>query len=202
MLKNKKMTILIVSVLAVLLLAVAVVLVMKYAQPQEADPGVARPPYSNQEDEPNGDPSGDGADKPGEHTHDDTAGPDANPEAELDPATVGTLDIEPLGITISYVKGVGGFEYEVRRTPSGTQYADFKSEDLVGTKCTNDSGDFASILVSPKTDEQATLTKKVEVEGVTYGLSLASAACTSNTDLLKSYQASFSDAFGLIKKIN
>ena len=124
---------------------------------------------------------------------------DKEPVAELDPATVSTIDIAPLGVTASYVKGVGGFEYAVQRTPSGTRYVQFSNEELVGTKCTDDSGPFASILVNPSSDESATLAKKVTVDGTVYGLSLAAVTCTSNVDLLKQYQASFTSAFHLLK---
>lgn len=120
---------------------------------------------------------------------------------KLDPSTVSTIDISPMNITVSYVKGVGAFEYEVLRTPNGTQYVEFRSTDLVGTKCTNDQGAFASILASPSDDEQATVSQKTVVDGTTYGLSLPGATCTSNPDLLAKYQKSFSDAFTLLKKM-
>ena len=106
-----------------------------------------------------------------------------------------------MSITVSYVKGVGGFEFEVHRTPSGTQYVDFKSSDLVGTKCTDDEGIFATILESPGSDEQATLTKTIKLDGTTYGLSLAATTCTSDTTKLSAYQQSFNDAFSLLKKM-
>lgn len=119
----------------------------------------------------------------------------------IDPATVSTIDIPPMSITVSYVKGIGAFEYEVLRTPNGTQYVDFRSDDLVGTKCTDDQGDFASILQNPTSDEAATVSQKTTVDGTTYGLSLAASTCTSNPDLLAKYQKSFSDAFTLLKKM-
>jgi cytoskeletal protein RodZ len=120
---------------------------------------------------------------------------------KIDPSTADTIDIPPMNITVSYVKGVGGFEYEVLRTANGTQYVEFRSTDLVGTKCTNDQGAFASILASPTDDESSTLSQKIEVGGTTYGLSLAGSNCTSNPDLLAKYQKSFSDAFTLLKKM-
>lgn len=118
----------------------------------------------------------------------------------LDPATVGSITIDPMNITVSYVKGVGGFEYEVHRTASGTQYVDFMNSDLVGTKCTDDQGVFATILESPGTDEQATLSKTIKLANTTYGLSLAAATCTGDTMKLTAYQKSFDDAFSLLKK--
>lgn len=123
--------------------------------------------------------------------------PDAT---KLDPATISTIDIAPMGITVSYVKGVGGFEYSVKRTADGTNYVDFSSPDLVGTKCTNDTGVIVSIIQSPSSTDSSTISKTVTVDGVKYGLSLSGTSCTANVDLLKKYQASFSNAFSLLKK--
>jgi cytoskeletal protein RodZ len=120
----------------------------------------------------------------------------------LDPATVSSIAISPMSITVSYVKGIGSFEYQVLRTANGTRYVEFRNADLVGTKCTNDTGTFASILDNPDSNEGTTLTKTVTVDGTKYGLSLESATCTANSDKLQAYQKSFSDAFSLLKKIN
>lgn len=119
----------------------------------------------------------------------------------VDPATVSTIDIAPLSITVSYVKGIGAFEYEVLRAPNGTRYVEFRSTNIIGTKCTNDAGTFASIIVSPTDSESATLSKKTTVDDTTYGLSLADATCTTDTEKLEQYQKSFSDGFSLLKKI-
>lgn len=128
-----------------------------------------------------------------------------NPESPttptIDPSKVGSLDIPPMSITVSYVKGIKGFEYEVLRTPSGTRYVEFRNTDLIGTKCTDDEGTFASILESPKADESSTLKQKITVDGTEYGLSLAASDCTSDPDLLMRYQQSFTDAFSLLKKM-
>lgn len=133
-------------------------------------------------------------DTPTTDTDDDT-------QTTIDPSTVSTIDIEPMDLTVSYVKGVGGFEFAVRRTANGTQYVEFSSPSLKGTKCTDDEGVFASILASPSTDEGSTITKTVTIDGEKYGLSLVGATCTKDPDLLKKYQASFSDAFSLLKKL-
>ena len=123
-------------------------------------------------------------------------------EPELDPATVNTIDIEPMELTVSYVKGSGGVEYEVLRTANGTRYVEFRSPTLIGTKCTNDEGAFASILANPDSNESTTLTKTTTVEETKYGLSLESSTCTSDEARLQAYQKSFSDAFSLLKKMN
>lgn len=120
----------------------------------------------------------------------------------LDPATVGAIDIEPLGVRVSYVKGAGGFEYQILRTPNGTQYVEFRSPELVGTKCTDDTGAFASVLANPQSNETSTLAKTTTIGDTKYGLSLASSTCTSDADKLKTYQNSFSDAFSLLKKLD
>lgn len=123
----------------------------------------------------------------------------AEEEAKLDPATVSSISIAQMGIEVSYIKGIGSFEYAIKRTPGGSQYVEFKNETLRGTKCTDDQGVFASIIEKPTTAEASTLTKKKTVDGIEYGLSLAATNCTSDEALLKKYQDSFSKAFGLLK---
>lgn len=127
---------------------------------------------------------------------------DTTADAPLDPATVSTIDIAPLTIVVSYVKGVGAFEYQVARTANGTRYVEFRSAELIGTKCTNDAGAFASILVSPNENESTALSKTVTVDGTKYGLSLEATTCTPDSAKLQAYQKSFSDAFSLLKKMN
>jgi hypothetical protein len=119
----------------------------------------------------------------------------------IDPEKVAQVTIEPMSITVSYMKGIGGFDYEVLRTGSGTKYVEFSSTKLAGTKCTNDEGQFASIIEKPSADEAATLSKTTTVEGIEYGLSLADSTCTSDSALLKQYQDAFSGAFSLLKKM-
>jgi hypothetical protein len=130
----------------------------------------------------------------------DTTVPEVATESPVDPSTVATVDIEPVTLTVSYSKGVGGFDFEVLRTPSGTRYVQFSSPKLVGTKCTDDKGAFASIIEKPTADESTTLAKTTTVDGTAYGLSLAESTCTSNSDLLKQYQDAFSKPFSLLKK--
>lgn len=185
--------------IAIVLLAVLLTVVLVSAlKPKEHDPYKQDTPKSQDVS----------SDKTEDKTPADTQNSDTDKKdtleapAMLDPATVNTLDITPLGITVSYVKGIGGFEYEVLRTKNGTQYVEFRSESLIGTKCTDDRGAFASILVDPKEAEAATLAKTVTVDGTKYGLSLPTSGCTSNPDELKTYQASFSDAFTMLKKTN
>jgi hypothetical protein len=134
---------------------------------------------------------------------DDEASEQASDEAAttLDPSTVSSINIEPLGITVSYVNGIGGFEYVIQRTASGTQYVEFRSPELAGTKCTDDAGAFVSILEAPDDNENPTITETKTVDGKKYGLSLTDDTCTGNPELLDRYQASFKDAFSLIKKI-
>lgn len=118
-----------------------------------------------------------------------------------DPSTVSTLDVTSMSIRVAYVKGIGAFEYEVQRAANSTRYVEFRSEALVGTKCTDDKGTFASILVNPTADEKTTLSKTIQVGDMTYGLSLAETTCTSDSETLRQYQQSFSDAFSLLKPI-
>jgi hypothetical protein len=188
--KGRRIVITAISV-AVLLLAVvgAVVLARVIAGSGEDDPyaksevPVERqetPTSSTQEPEP---------DTPSQPNQNETISPD----------DVSTIVVAPLSIEVSYMKGVGGFEYAILRTPSGTEYVEFRNASLVGTKCTDDEGTFAAITKNPSKAEQETQDKQVTVSGTIYGLSLSAATCTSDPDLLKQYQDAFSKPFSLLK---
>lgn len=129
--------------------------------------------------------------------------PESEPEAvapTVDPSTLTSIDIEPLAITVFYTKGTGGFDFAVLRTSDGTRYVEFSNTELVGTKCSNDSGVFATIIKSPASpDDKSIIAETVEVDGVTYGLSLATDTCTANPDLLKTYQSGFRNGFSQLK---
>jgi len=184
------------AVLAVLLLFIGAIAVVKAVSHNKADPYATETPATAPDDSP--DPS-----SPKVTTPQDTTTPgETSDDPVIDPATVNTIDIPPMSITVSYVKGIGGFQYQVHRTANGTQYVEFSSSDLAGTKCTNDIGVFASILESPEDDDSSALAKTTTVEGTKYGLSLADSTCTSNAQKLQAYQKSFSDAFSLLKKMN
>lgn len=198
--KGKRTLITALAVLLVLLVAIGTVTFIRVLGVGKEDPYLESDTSS--------------VEKPNDSTNQDTkpeAQDDTNPEAQadestneepkLDPATVGTVDISPMEITVSYVKGVGGFEYQVLRTSNGTRYVEFRSAELAGTKCTDDEGKFASILANPNDTEGATITKTTTVDDTKYGLSLEGAACTSDKDKLENYQKSFSDAFSLLKKM-
>ncbi|MBC7459699.1 hypothetical protein H7200_03245 [Candidatus Saccharibacteria bacterium] len=119
----------------------------------------------------------------------------------VDPATLSSVDIEPLGLTVSYTKGVPGFDFSVKRTASSTQYVEFSSAELIGTKCTDDEGLFASIIKNPSAAENQTVSQTVTVGGATYGLSLPAQGCTSNPTLLSEYQAAFKNGFPSLKTL-
>lgn len=124
-------------------------------------------------------------------------------DPDIDPATVSTIDIAPMDITVSYIRGVPGFEYLVHRTSSSLQYVAFSSPELVGTKCTDDEGVFATIIEDPESDaDRATLAKTKTIGSKTYGLSLPEETCTKDADLFRQYQDSFEDAFGLLKALD
>lgn len=129
--------------------------------------------------------------------------PETEPEQDtpIDPTLVGAIDIIPAGLAVSYLKGVGGFEYEVLRAEGGRKYVELRNASLIGTKCDADAGAFASIIESPSESEQATLAKTTTVDGVKYGLSLALPTCTSDESLLKNYQDAFSKPFHLLKRL-
>lgn len=197
--KGKRTLITALAVLLVLLVAIGTIAFIRVLGVGKDDPYLktdtssvdAPDDTTNQETKPD---TEDGANS-------DTESDESSDEPKLDPSTVGTVDISPMEITVSYVKGVGGFEYQVLRTSNGTRYVEFRSSELAGTKCTNDEGKFASILADPNDTEGATISKTTTIDGTKYGLSLEGAACTSDEDKLESYQKSFSDAFSLLKKM-
>jgi len=198
--KDKRKLILLLSVLGVLLVAIVTVAIIKAVNSGSSN---------GQSESDQTSSTSDTAQKPGTTTEESSeaqggatqsTSPDTEESPVIDPATVNTIDIEPMDITVSYVKGAGGFEYEVLRTPNGSQYVEFRSPELVGTKCTDDQGAFASILENPSSSEGSTIAKSVTVGDIQYGLSLAAANCTSNAEKLQKYQQSFNDAFSLLKK--
>lgn len=195
------------AIIIVLVVAIGTVALIK-AFNTEQDP--YRDTVSTQQEEQGDVTSGDSTSKtePQPAAQGDTAGATASTDpkdASKDPApapeTVRTIDIPPISLTVSYVRGIEGFEYEVLRTAAGTQYVEFRGESLIGTKCTDDKGAFATIIVSPDSTEGSALNKVITLDGTKYGLSLSASNCTKDTTKLEQYQKSFSDAFGLLKKL-
>lgn len=185
-----------IAILIVLLAGIAAVVIIKAVTNGQADTTQTTSSDSTQNTDISPPPA---TTDEGTSTTDTDTNPDTEPA--IDPATVSTIDIAPMELTVSYIKGIGGFEFNVLRTSSGTRYVQFSSPTLVGTKCSNDEGMFATILQDPSTDESATITKKTTVDGTEYGLSLTGSTCTNDAELLAKYQQSFSDAFTLLKKM-
>jgi len=198
--KRKRRVIIAAAIVVVVLVLVGVTALIQGAQQKKKDPYISTDASSSSDGKTDkqSNPQSSSTNQPEAATKDEST----TAETTLDPATVKTIDITPMSLTVSYVKGIAGFEYEVLRTPSGTQYVEFRSTSLVGTKCTDDAGAFASILANPQNDENATLTKTTTIDGTKYGLSLAGNTCTSDATKLKEYQDSFSNAFSLLKKSN
>ena len=137
-----------------------------------------------------------GADSTDETNPEATVPPVTDTSASVDPATLSSIVIEPLAITASYTKGIPGFEFAVKRSADGTQYVEFSAPELVGTKCTNDTGVFASIIKGVNsTEDSSTVSQKKTINDVIYGLSLTGPDCTSNAELLKDYQSAFTNGF-------
>ncbi len=194
--KGKRALLTALSIFVVLLAVVGTIAIIKALNPGTNDPYATQTTNESTDDTPT-----DTTDSPSTTPlPDDDDDGTSDTEPAIDPATVATIDVTPMSLSVSYTKGVGGFEYEVLRRPNGTRYVEFSSPELVGTKCTNDKGVFASILESPASEETATLAKTTTVGGMTYGLSLAAVTCTSNETLLKNYQNAFSTPFSLLKK--
>lgn len=196
---TKRTQVIIGAALVVVAALVGTILLMQVFSPKEQDP--FKESNTSQKDTPS-EPTKPSKPEDTKEQPTENGGALVPSETDIDPATLGTVDIPGLDVTVSYIKGIGGFEYEVLRTPSGTQYVEFRSPSLAGTKCTDDKGAFASILAEPKTAETATLAKSITKDGTLYGLSLPTASCTNDAESLAAYQKSFSDAFLLIKKTN
>lgn len=186
--QSKKRLLIAGSILGLLLLMIGTVAILQYLnKPAEQTPDTTAETTEPEEQEPS----------PQTETDKEEA---AVAETTVDPATLASIDIDPLGITAFYTRGVGGFEYSVKRTSSGTRYVDFSSPELVGTKCTDDEGIFASIIEGVKAEEDnTTISKTVKVGETIYGLSLSGNNCASNVELLKDYQMAFSNGFGELK---
>lgn len=113
----------------------------------------------------------------------------------------GSITIDALEITVYYTKGIGAFEYVISRTSSGTQYVQFTSSSLVGTKCTDDTGEFAVIIENPSEAERQTLQATTTVGTTEYGLSLTGGTCTADEQLLEQYQAAFKNGFSSLRAV-
>lgn len=200
--KGKRALVTTISVLVVLLVAIGAVALIKSMGPGKQDPYITDTSNSTSSSEGTTTTPDEEHSKDESPSNTETKSSNAAEEPAPDPSTVATVDIAPMNITVSYVKGVGGFEYEVLRAQNGTRYVEFRNEDLIGSKCTNDQGTFASILADPTTNDSGMLAKTITVEGTKYGLSLADTTCTSDAAKLQKYQESFSSAFGLLKKTN
>jgi hypothetical protein len=133
---------------------------------------------------------------------DEDVTPETPTTPEVDPSTLTSVDIEPLAITVFYTKGTPGFDFVIKRTADSTQYVEFSSPDLIGTKCTDDEGVFASIIKNTKSSIESSGTVSQKVGFDRYDLSLAGQDCTSNIELLREYQAAFSNGFSELKAMD
>ena len=120
----------------------------------------------------------------------------------VDPLTLSSVDVSPLGVVVFYTKGIHGFNFEIKKTDSKTQYAEFSAPELIGTICTDDNGTFASIIKNPtSTEDQATITATTKLGNDSYGLSLSGKSCTANQTLLTQYQTAFMNGFASLKAL-
>lgn len=187
---RKKLFIVLAVVLALLVIAISTLVIKSFATstPSEA-------PSSTTETKPSVSETAGSTDRT------PATSEEAKEEPEINPELVSTVVIEPMALSVPYLKAAGGFSFVVLRAAGGTQYVQFSSPSLIGTKCTNDEGVFATIIEAPSSDEALTLAKTVSVDGTTYGLSLADTTCTADTELLKQYQEAFSQPFASLKKM-
>ena len=133
-----------------------------------------------------------------EMTDQETVTPEVSP---VDPETLDSIAVEPLGVNVFYTKGTPGFDFQVKRAADGTQYADFSSTDLVGTKCTDDQGVFVSIVKNPASGEDTLISETMKLGKDTYGLTMSGAGCTNNADLLSQYQSGFKNGFSSLTSL-
>ncbi len=187
-----------VIVLSVLLLLVAVIAIWQYVVSRETSPEPTPAPDTSN----TGNNTDNGNTTPNPPDNGGTTPDPGDNKPIIDPARVSTVDIQPMNLTVSYIKGVPGFEFNVLRTQGDTQYVQFSAPELVGTKCSDDQGAFASIVKNPTSSDASTLETTTIVGDVTYGLSLAAETCTNRPDLLKTYQNSFTEAFPLLRNIS
>ncbi len=192
--QHKKSFVAVIVTLSILLVVIGVAGTLALlAQPKADDPYATKTPAT--ESTENTAPANDTPEKATEPEK-------PAPQTTLAPEEVATIDIPSLAITVSYKKGVGGFEYRVGRAAAGTQYVEFSNATLIGTKCTNDRGVFASIIKNPTASDQATISQTTKVADDVYGLSLAGASCTSDAASFSSYQSAFKDGFSLLKALS
>jgi len=182
---NKRLTITLI-VLGILVLAVAGAMIAKSLTTSD-DQAKTTTPVTTTDDSD--------TDSSTEADIDKSTPTETAPATTVDPSTLSSVAIEPLGVKVFYVKGIAGFDFAVKRTADSTEYVEFSSAELTGTKCTGDEGSFASIIKNPAAGTQQTIDQTIKVGNDTYGLSLAGEDCTANTALLRQYQASFTDGF-------
>lgn len=136
---------------------------------------------------------------------DDTGKPTTGTDTPVDrpdPASFASIIIDAQSIEVFYSKGIQGFSYRVLRTASGTQFTEFYTDTLKGTKCTDDDGVFASIIKNPSEQESQTVTSTTKIGADTYGLSLMGDTCTGDVDTLIKYQTAFKNGFGSLREVN
>jgi len=118
-----------------------------------------------------------------------------------DPSTIKQLHIAQLGLVIDYANTLPGMSYSIGKTTAGTTYVQLSNTQLIGDKCTDDDGVFATILKDPTVTDSVTVSMVTKVGDVTYGLALPSGACTGNLALFNQYQASMKQDFSFLRSV-
>lgn len=112
-----------------------------------------------------------------------------------DPSTIKQLEIAQLNVVLGYSNTLPGMSYSIGKTTAGTTYVQLANDQLIGDKCTDDEGVFATILKDPSSTDNTTVSTTVKVGNDTYGLALPSDACTADQDLFDQYQTSMKQNF-------
>lgn len=181
---NKRRLLLIITLIVAAALVAGLVIAMNRSSPESRAP--AAPPQTIEvKDDTSTDSS----------VEAQPAQPETPTTPTVDPATLNSVKITPLAIEVFYTKGIDGFDFTVKRTADQTEYVEFSTAALAGTKCTDDQGSIASIIKNPTPATLLTTSQTVEVGDVTYGLSLAGSDCTPDAALLDQYQTAFKNGF-------
>jgi type II secretory pathway pseudopilin PulG len=111
-----------------------------------------------------------------------------------------TLPISEFNIIIQYDGSLPTVSYDIESTSMGTQYANLKSELLLGGKCTGDNGSIAQIVKNPSDVENKTdFVEEIAIGEDVYHLVLSGDNCASNVNLLAQFQNSLKDKFNSAK---
>lgn len=126
----------------------------------------------------------------------DTAQQSSMPDVEVEETNLRQLAISELGLTIQHSDDLPMASYDIETTDMGTQYANLRSDLLMGDTCVEDNGSIAQIIKNPSDVENQTgFVDEITVGEDVYGLMLSGTNCTGDMDLLDRFQNSLKAIF-------